>query len=151
MSLDHPCIQCGACCAFFRVSFYWEESSSADPEGVPAEMTEEVSEFLQCMKGTNQPHPRCIALQGVIGEKVDCAIYARRSSACRDFGLHCENGKLFMDSENLIRCNEARKVWNLPPLTRADLQDFMHFLPVRQAPVPHHYFRNRPHLRRLHH
>ncbi|HGC1012017.1 TPA: YkgJ family cysteine cluster protein, partial [Escherichia coli] len=23
MSNPNPCITCGACCAFFRVSFYW--------------------------------------------------------------------------------------------------------------------------------
>lgn len=138
MSLDNPCIQCGACCAFFRVSFYWEESSLANPEkGVPQTLTEELSEFLQCMKGTNQPHPRCVALCGKIGEKVSCSIYAQRSSSCREFGLHTEQGGLEANGENLIRCNEARKAWNLPPLTRTDLRLFAHFLPVRSAPTPH--------------
>ncbi|MBB8903342.1 YkgJ family cysteine cluster protein, partial [Escherichia coli] len=26
MSDLNPCITCGACCAFFRVSFYWAEA-----------------------------------------------------------------------------------------------------------------------------
>jgi uncharacterized protein len=142
MCIENPCIRCGACCAFFRVSFYWEETSAADSEGIPVELTEKVSDFLQCMQGTNQPHPRCIALQGTIGENVTCQIYNKRSSTCRDFGLHDKDGKLFMDGENLIRCNEARKAWNLPPLTRAELHDLMHFLPVRQAFVPRHNYHN---------
>ena len=137
MSLDNPCIQCGACCAFFRVSFYWEESTPANQEGIPQTLTEELSEFLQCMKGTNQPHPRCIALCGKIGEKVSCSIYAQRSSSCREFGLHTEQGRLEVDGENLVRCNEARKAWNLPPLTRSDLRLFAHYPPVRSAPTPH--------------
>ncbi len=24
---ENPCINCGACCAYFRVSFYWAEST----------------------------------------------------------------------------------------------------------------------------
>lgn len=129
MGLENPCVLCGACCAFFRVSFYWEETNAACTNGVPTELTEEVNEFLQCMKGTNQPMPRCVALQGQIGEKVGCLIYDQRSSPCRDFGLHYENGCLITDAENLARCNEARKAWNLPPLTRAQLRFFS------QAPV----------------
>ena len=149
MGLDNPCVQCGACCAFFRVSFYWEEVASANGEGVPAELTEEVDEFLQCMRGTNQPSPRCVALQCKIGEEVGCAIYAQRSSTCRDFGLHCEENALKCDGLNLTRCNQAREAWNLPPLTRTELREFSHYLAVRQAPTPihamhkHHYGREK--------
>ncbi|EAX0008081.1 YkgJ family cysteine cluster protein, partial [Salmonella enterica] len=25
MSVLNPCMTCGACCAYFRVSFYWAE------------------------------------------------------------------------------------------------------------------------------
>lgn len=25
---NNPCVSCGACCAYFRVSFYWAESES---------------------------------------------------------------------------------------------------------------------------
>ena len=136
MVTENPCVQCGACCAFFRVSFYWQEVSTSNHEGVPLEFTDKVSDFLQCMKGTDQPQSRCIALQGKIGEKVGCAIYDQRSSTCRDFGLHSENGQLTVDGFNLIRCNQARKAWNLPPLTRTDLRGFSHFLPIRNAAIP---------------
>jgi Predicted Fe-S-cluster oxidoreductase len=139
MGLENPCIQCGACCAFFRVSFYWEETTAADPNGVPTQTTEELDEFLQCMRGTNQPHPRCQMLTGKIGEKVACAIYARRSSTCREFGLHIEKAQLQIDSEGLQRCNEARQAWNLPPLTRAELHFLTHYPPVRLSPEPQHF------------
>ncbi|EGR9493162.1 YkgJ family cysteine cluster protein, partial [Escherichia coli] len=26
MNNPNPCMTCGACCAFFRVSFYWAEA-----------------------------------------------------------------------------------------------------------------------------
>jgi Fe-S-cluster containining protein len=88
MGRGNPCIQCGACCAFFRVTFFWEEANPENSDSVPVEMTEPVNDLLQCMKGTNQPHPRCAALSGEIGNNVGCKIYERRSSVCREFGLH---------------------------------------------------------------
>ena len=151
MSFENPCIQCGACCAFFRVSFYWEETAEADNQGVPVEMTEKLSDFLQCMQGTNQPHPRCIALQGVIGEKVSCSIYSQRSSPCREFGIHSKEGKLTIDGEGLVRCNEARKAWGMPPLTRAELRLLSHYLDVRFAPSPVHHHKNNSPIRRNDH
>lgn len=59
----NPCMQCGACCAYFRVSFYHGETDSTGGV-VPAEMTEKVNDFMACMKGTDQKSPRCINLQG---------------------------------------------------------------------------------------
>lgn len=44
MSDLNPCMSCGACCAFFRVSFYWAEGSDAGG-CVPVELTEPVSPF----------------------------------------------------------------------------------------------------------
>ncbi len=63
MSNPNPYMTCGACCAFFRVSFYWAE---ADDSGgnVPASLTEQTSPFHRCMRGTNQKNPRCVALAG---------------------------------------------------------------------------------------
>ena len=31
--MSNPCLSCGACCAFFRASFHWLETTSA-PDGV---------------------------------------------------------------------------------------------------------------------
>jgi hypothetical protein len=107
----NPCLDCGACCAFFRASFYWTESDLATPGGVPAELTEKLNDFRLVMLGSNGPAPRCIALQGGIGEKVSCAIYERRASVCRDFQPAWLNG------EPNERCDRARSRWGLAPLT----------------------------------
>ena len=62
---EDACLSCGACCAFFRVSFYWAEGIS-----MPEHYTEPVTAVYSCMAGTNQASPRCIALQGTIGGKL---------------------------------------------------------------------------------
>jgi hypothetical protein len=92
MPTPNPCLTCGACCAAFRVSFYWAETDRAQGGMVPLEMTEEVTPFRRAMRGTNQPYPRCIALQGPVGGLTNCVIYAHRSTTCRNFGLTWEAG-----------------------------------------------------------
>jgi Fe-S-cluster containining protein len=134
MLTNNPCVQCGACCAFFHVSFYWEETLPENAGTVPSEFTEAVDQFRQCMKGTNQPRPRCVALRGKIGEKVGCSIYPVRSSVCREFGLHEDNGEITATAEDLVRCNQARKAWHLPPITRAHLRILSRLPAVRHAP-----------------
>lgn len=109
---DYPnsCLQCGACCGFFRVSFYWAE---ADDGGglTPAPLTEPITPFVRCMQGTNsQSHCRCIALEGNIGQTVSCKIYAQRPSPCREFLRSGEHGKENSD------CNRARAGYGLVPL-----------------------------------
>ncbi|ENJ4382725.1 YkgJ family cysteine cluster protein, partial [Salmonella enterica] len=42
MSVLNPCMTCGACCAYFRVSFYWAEGDDASGR-VPASLTEPVT------------------------------------------------------------------------------------------------------------
>ncbi|MBN1287873.1 MAG: YkgJ family cysteine cluster protein [Anaerolineae bacterium] len=37
--------------------------------------------------GTNQKQPRCVALGGEMGAAVYCAIYERRPTPCREFGV----------------------------------------------------------------
>ena len=53
MSDHNPCMTCGACCAYFRVSFYWAEASDGGGT-VPVDLTEPLTPFLRCMRGTNQ-------------------------------------------------------------------------------------------------
>lgn len=137
MGRGNPCIQCGACCAFFRVSFFWEEANPEDPESVPYELTESLDGLMQCMKGTNQPHPQCVALSGEIGEKVGCIIYDRRSSVCREFGLHETVQGIKVNGIDLVRCNQARKAWNLPPLTRSELRELSKEPTVRMIRLDH--------------
>jgi Fe-S-cluster containining protein len=108
MSLN-PCTSCGACCAFFRASFYWAEIDEAGGT-VPTELTQQVSPFMRAMKGTFGQRPRCVALQGEIGKEVGCSIYEKRSSVCRDFPVAWENG---VPNE---RCDKARIAHGLEPL-----------------------------------
>lgn len=105
----NPCLQCGACCAHYRASFYWSESN--DISGVPPDLTEKLNDFLVVMKGTRNPGPRCIALQGHVGTAAWCSIYERRALVCRNFPPSWENG---IPNE---RCDKARAAWNLKPLT----------------------------------
>jgi hypothetical protein len=79
--MENPCQRCGACCAAFRVSFYWAEATEA---GLPEPLTETVNPFYSCMAGTNQSSPRCHVLQGDIGKKVACVVYQQRPSPCRE-------------------------------------------------------------------
>jgi Fe-S-cluster containining protein len=104
------CQTCGACCAAFRVSFYWAEAGKAVADSVPADMTCQVAPLLCAMKGTDQPHPRCIALQGRVGVRVWCSIYERRPSVCHEV-LPSGHGGM----ANLW-CDRARAIWGLPPL-----------------------------------
>lgn len=115
MSQINPCLSCGACCASFRVSFYWRETSEAGAGGVPVALTEPLSDFYSCMKGTNQKNPRCTALQGEVGQQVACAIYPQRSTTCRTFNMIEDDGAINQD------CNRARARHGLPPLTLFDL------------------------------
>ena len=96
------CRQCGACCAFFRVSFYWAE---APQRGLPETCIEPVTAHLAGMAGTNRPVPRCCALQGEIGRQVSCLVYTARPSPCRELQPGDE------------KCNRARARHGLPPLT----------------------------------
>lgn len=73
MSEINPCMTCGACCAYFRVSFYWAEADDAGGL-VPSALTEPLTPFLRCMSGTNQRQSRCAALSGDIGDAVHCTI-----------------------------------------------------------------------------
>lgn len=116
----HPCLSCGACCAYFRVSFYWREAeASENPLAVPVELTEDYNSQRRAMRGTNQKHhARCVALEGKIGERAACSVYTLRPSPCREFEASLENGT------HNPRCDQARAQHNLPPLRRADWEKF---------------------------
>ncbi len=77
------CQRCGACCATFRVSFYWAEADDMPGGTVPVDWTEPVGSLHRCMRGTAQRPVRCVALQGEVGVQVACGIYEQRSSTCR--------------------------------------------------------------------
>ena len=111
-TIDHnPCLQCGACCAFYRASFYWGETDEGTLGGVPTDLTVKINDRFVAMQGTQHHPPRCIALMGEIGVYVHCSIYERRASVCRSFVPSWE------DNTHTPRCDEARRTWSLPPLT----------------------------------
>ena len=112
MDTLNPCLTCGACCAYFRASFYWAESDLATPGGVPHELTDHLQTHFLAMKGTDNRNPWCIALKGIIGAQVHCDIYEQRSTVCRNFPPSWENG------EQNERCDKARARWGLPPLEK---------------------------------
>ncbi len=107
----NPCLRCGACCAYFRVSFYWAECDEATENGVPATLTRPLSPFRLVMLGTSGPAPRCVALLGTVGEEVRCTVYDRRPSVCRELVASWLNG------QPNPQCDRARAAWNLEPLT----------------------------------
>lgn len=123
-SVGHPCQRCGACCACYRVSFFWGECADegAPPPGpgapdapaVPPSLVEPLTPFLVAMTGTNQAQPRCAALLGEVGVRSACGIYPARSSACRELQASYENG--VADD----KCDRARAKWGLPPLRPED-------------------------------
>jgi Fe-S-cluster containining protein len=82
----NPCLACAACCAHFRVSFYFGELAGQPGGWVPVELTTKVNDFRAAMKGTEKGEGRCIALRGEVGESgAHCAIYQSRPSTCREF------------------------------------------------------------------
>ena len=110
---NHPCLKCGACCAFFRVSFHWTETY-ADSYGVPEGTSHAISPYVNSMNGTDQINPSCQQLRGIIGESTSCDIYANRPNACRAFKASFEDG-----TKN-IQCDQARASKGLSELSLRD-------------------------------
>jgi len=110
---DNACLSCGACCAAFRVSFYWAEGDDNAAGGVPVHLTVQVNAFRRAMRRANGQDLRCIALRGTPGRKVRCAIYERRPSVCRNFEPCWKAGV-----DNPL-CDKARAVFGLGPHKRS--------------------------------
>jgi Fe-S-cluster containining protein len=122
----HPCRRCGACCATFRVSFYWAEAGLGEGQ-VPEALTEQISPTRVAMLGTNRPNPRCVALEGEIGVETTCTIHAVRSTPCRDFEASWESGT------HNPRCDAARARHGLAPLQP---EDWYPLAPNPEPPAP---------------
>jgi|SRR5690606_32315876 len=108
--MSNPCLTCGACCAHFRVSFYWGECRSAGG-CVPDEKVVQVTPHLVAMKGTDTKPARCVGLLGEVGQSVRCTFYEQRSTTCREFEASWTHG------EPNPACDAARAAHGLPPLT----------------------------------
>ena len=110
----HPCLSCGACCAFFRVSFHWSEADPLAGGQVPVELTDTLRSHERVMRGTSHAQPRCIALDADIGNRSRCTIHDRRPSTCAAVPASLESG------ERSAQCDKARLAHGLHPLTEAD-------------------------------
>lgn len=140
--MSNPCITCGACCAYFRASFHWLETTAAPNGLTPAELTVPVTRHLVAMRGSDRSTPRCVALAGDIGHSVRCTIYDRRASPCRDFPYS------WADGVHNERCDRARAAHGLPPLPApvADPQAIDGNLPIEAALVAATAPESVPHL-----
>ena len=115
-AMGNPCLSCGACCAYFRVSFYCGEIADGSGAGmVPPELVTQVGPLRAAMKGTERGLGRCTALRGEIGSPdVRCSVYPQRPSPCREFEPWLEDGSPEPD------CQRARAYFGLPPLPRVN-------------------------------
>ena len=108
---DFACTSCGACCAAFRVDFNIADLATATQPGVPVELTVPLTATLVRMRGTDAAPPRCVALEGEIGQQVRCKIYERRPGPCHEFAPYAPLG---MGDD---ACDRARRRHGLPPLS----------------------------------
>lgn len=99
-----PCVGCGCCCKFFRVSFYHGELDTQPGGYVPAALTTAITPFRVCMKGTESGEGRCISLQA----DNRCSIYEKRPSVCREFPALLEDGSLNPE------CVRLKRLFSLP-------------------------------------
>ena len=104
---DTDCRRCGACCAAFRVSFYW---AGAEAFALPASLVEQISPWYACMVGSNAALPRCQALEGEVGRSVRCTVYAQRPAACREVQAGDD------------KCQAARQRYGLPAIVAVEPQ-----------------------------
>jgi len=109
MSAENPCLSCGACCAYYRIVFYWDECDAVPGGSIPLVFAERLNQEIACLKGTNSYPPRCAALVGEIGKQVFCSIYEHRPSTCREFNEY------ELDGTPNMRCFKLRGI--TPPAT----------------------------------
>lgn len=108
---ENPCLNCGACCSHFRVSFYQGELKSLGG-WVPDELTKSINPFFMAMKGTECGNKDCIALEKKASGQVGCSIYENRPSVCRSYLVWDENGN---PNE---KCQQLRKQKGIPLLQK---------------------------------
>ena len=106
----NPCQSCGACCATFRVVFTVGELDDEPAGQVPAALADRLTSATACMRGTEAHPPRCVALIGRVGERVECGIYASRPGPCREFAPFAALGR------GDAACTDARRRHGMPPL-----------------------------------
>jgi Fe-S-cluster containining protein len=113
-ALPHPCLRCGACCACYRVAFYWAETAPHTPDGIPEALTAKLDPLRVAMRGTDQPTPRCVVLRGTVGVDAHCGDYQRRPSPCHELQPAWETG------QPSPQCDRARLRHGMTPLQPRD-------------------------------
>jgi Fe-S-cluster containining protein len=108
----NPCLSCGACCAYYRITFPEEDCNHLAGGYVPAELTAVSAKNRRLMLGTEDRNPRCIALEGCLGFQVKCTIYQSRPSTCRVFQRSWSQG-----AGNEL-CDRARLAYGLQPFSK---------------------------------
>lgn len=96
-----PCVDCGACCSYFRVKF----DLSKNPQ-VPIHKVVIVKKEAY-MKGAYKFKGRCEVLTGTVGKDAKCSMYEQRPDLCAAFPVWLPNGK-----QN-PRCIKAREYHGL--------------------------------------
>lgn len=110
-----PCLRCGACCACFQVTFPASECDLTEVGIVPVAYTVSISPHRRAMRGTDKWfNKRCVALTGVIGVSVRCAIYALRPSACHLFRMAWGTDSCTPNRN----CDRARAAYGLSPFSQ---------------------------------
>lgn len=118
---SHPCQTCGACCSQFQVKFNTSE------DFVPFFYKIKISDSQMALKFNHPEKKRCLALDGHIGKNVHCKIYPFRPSPCHNFKASFENGI------HQVRCDEARAVMGLRPLTLDDWNSQQNYTNLRNS------------------
>lgn len=115
---QHPCIECGACCATYRVSFERSEWESYTPQRrrLLQEWIKDLGgKYLGMKCGASKHRPCCQALNGKVGKSASCEVYELRPSPCRNFRASFDDGLT-----KQLRCDEARRAHGLRALTPFD-------------------------------
>lgn len=127
MSTEYDCQRCGACCTTYGkqnnrryVAVKESESARIDPKlrwqdphwfGTAEDENEEFSpHWMRMVRSNCHELIRCIALEGVVGERVACGIYENRPSVCSSF----EPGS--------YECKKARRRWEQYDLVQIRLR-----------------------------
>ena len=96
-----PCIECGACCAYFRVEFDKNKNKQVPEQKIV------FFRRKNYMQGTERFKGRCSSLNGEIGKECKCDIYQNRPDVCDLFPVWLEDGR-----QN-PRCIKAREFHGL--------------------------------------
>lgn len=104
---DFPeCLDCGACCGFFKGYFKEEKNPDYKKLGDRIHFVSKDKIYLKGMEVFRKG--RCDSLDGEIGKYVSCSVYEDRPNICRDYQRVLPNGKINP------RCVQARLDKGLP-------------------------------------